>query len=220
MLDDDDLIVGTKSVIRPVWLWLFSGLCLVVIGSALAGFILFANKVGSPAIERSAMAQADGIIVMADGQQIVERSFDLLLHDKAGRLLVSGVGVCITKEGIRHIMGGEGTDAAVDRFNCCVDVDREAHDLEGHAEAARLWLTQHEFNRVILVTTAHQLPRTLLIFRAKMPETDFIGDPVAVGAVPAHEWWLHPRTTLFLGREFAKTLITWLDIQQRLILGD
>ncbi len=219
MLEDDDLIVGTKSVIRPVWRWVFLGLFIGALLGGVGGFTLFAAHIATAPPPTAQLDRADGIVVLTGRQGEIERSFELLIDDRASRLLLSGVGVCITKEGIRHIVGGDATDAAVERFNCCVDVDREAHDIPGHINATGLWIADKGYERVIIVAAAHHMPRTIMQFRAALPATEITPYPVASGAVPAHEWWLHPRTTLILATEFAKTLGTWLNIQQRIILG-
>ncbi len=220
MLEDDDLIVGTKTVVRPIWRWLFVGVILgTIIGSA-GGFIWFAGQKAVATPDSTLIPRADGIVVLTGGQARIENSFDLVLHDKANRLLISGVGLCITKEGVRQFVGGDVSDRAVERFNCCVDIDREAHDTFGNAEATRAWAAEKGYDEIVIVTNAFHMVRTMLIFEQAMPDVKLTAYPVVPQAFTGVEWWQDRGIARALAREYAKTLLTWVEIKKRIIMGD
>lgn len=221
MLDDDDLIIGTKKVIRPLWRWAFTFIAIgafVCVGLAL-GFIQFANHKVTRTADPAGFPPADGIVVVTGGQERIERSFELLLHDAGERLLISGVGLCITKEGVRYYLGNDDSDKAIARFDCCVDLDRKAADTFGNARATKDWAATHGYDRVIIVTSAFHMARTSLIFKSAMPDIDFIPYPVVPKAYHGVEWWQDRGIINVMIREYGKFLLTWADLKRRIILG-
>jgi len=219
MLDDDDLIVGTKTVVRPFWRRLFLAVVLIAVVAPIGGFIWFTSQIATQAPAHASLTHADGIVVLTGGQTRIEESFSLLRDGKGARLLISGVDNSTDKEGLRARVGGDQNDQAGQAFDCCVDIEHVASDTQGNAAAAAKWANDNGFDSLIMVTSAYHVPRAMLIFKAHMPDLTLTAYPVPSEAVPTQEWYKHGNTTLFLLDEYAKTVWTWITIQKRDLIG-
>ncbi|MBE7185898.1 MAG: YdcF family protein [Methylobacterium mesophilicum] len=134
---------------------------LVLLGVAsvvlmVAGFAAFSLYVSNLATPRD-VAQADAIIVLTGGQARLEPALELLKAGKGTRLLISGVH---PKTGPKTLSAATGNDRRL--FNCCVDFDYAALDTTGNAEQSAIWVENHKYRSVILVTNNYHMPRTML----------------------------------------------------------
>lgn len=121
-----------------------------------AGFAAFSLYVSNLATPRD-VAQADAIIVLTGGQARLEPALELLKAGKGTRLLISGVH---PKTGPKTLSAATGNDRRL--FNCCVDFDYAALDTTGNAEQSAIWVENHNYRSVILVTNNYHMPRTML----------------------------------------------------------
>ncbi|GAB5509835.1 MAG: YdcF family protein [Hyphomicrobiales bacterium] len=185
-----------------------SRLALTAVAGALAVWLMvaFAGFVGSVnALSVPAPARADGIVVVTGGSARIEVALQLLADGAAERLLISGV----------H----DSTDAATlvrrtrsdpSLFDCCVDLDHAAMDTAGNARESANWAREHDFQSLLVVTSAYHVPRTTREMAQLLPGVELIAFPIDPGtgdhraAGSQSSSW----SIALLAREFAKLQLT------------
>lgn len=172
-------------------------------GAALAlvafGFVLFANAVTrEPSVPD---ASADGIVVLTGGQTRISEAGRLLEERRGQRLLISGVN---PKAGRPELMRISGLDE--DIFSCCVDLGYAALNTVGNAAETQRWAEGLGYQRLIVVTAAYHMPRSLAELARAMPGMELIPHPVAPEGLRRKVWWLDTATTRLLAAEYAKFL--------------
>lgn len=164
------------------------------------GFLRFAEDVAS--LSRAPdLRGADGIVVLTGGESRLQQALDLLKNGKGRRLLITGVN---HDTGVGAIARLTGTDRGL--FECCIDLDYEALNTIGNAEITVRWARQHDFARLILVTSDYHIPRSLLELAAVPGAPQVVPFPVS----PQKLWQpsgLPTRLGLrILATEYAKVL--------------
>ena len=183
---------------RRRWrLWVGSGL--VAIALLGADFLVFANAATRPPAELP--PKADGIVALTGTQERISVAAQLLARERARRLLVTGINRQATSAEIRRLTG---LDASL--FDCCVDLGYEAQNTIGNAEETRAWAEQHEFSRLIVVTSSYHMPRSLVELGRVMPGVELIPYPVVSGPLRRGEWWTRPALIRLLASEYVKFL--------------
>lgn len=168
-------------------------------------FVIFANRISS--FIPSSNVSADGIVVLTGGRARVSGALELLERKRAQRLLISGVHPATTA---RQIV--RRTESRQALFACCVDLDRRAKDTIGNASESNKWAKSHGFSSLIVVTSAYHMPRSILELRAAMPHMTFVPYPVVGADLDLRRWYLKPRTSRLLLREYVKYTLAWLRI--------
>lgn len=103
----------------------------------------------------------------------MQEGFRLLVEGYAPRLLVSGVGPDTSLAEIADLAGVPDAELAGR-----VDLDRHAASTEGNAQAAAAWATARRLRSLIIVTSFYHMPRTMLEFRAALPDVRLAAAPV------------------------------------------
>ncbi len=167
---------------RIAWLALF--VVLAAGAYLVGGFARFASDVAAlSAPPAPAAAEADGIVVLTGGEQRLRKAIALLREGEGQRLLISGVNRGTSAAAIAR---ATGTELAL--FDCCVDLDYEAMDTIGNAEATAHWAKDHGFARLLLVTSDYHIPRSLLKWaasRARRPSFPIPSRPTSSGGATA-----------------------------------
>lgn len=133
----------------------------------LAGLLVFDDSLPAPA---AAAPAAEAVVVLTGGRGRIDAALDLLERGAAARLLISGVG-----RGVRaKDLGGR-----VERHAGRIDFGREAATTLENARETAAWAAGRGFRRVVLVTGATHMPRSLLAFRHLAPEVEALPHPVA-----------------------------------------
>lgn len=96
----------------------------------------------------------DAIVVLTGGAGRLERGLELLQHERAQRMLISGVERTVRPV---ELASRYGVDEAL--FDCCIDLGREAVDTRSNAEETVRWLKRHKLKSVRLVTNDWHMPR-------------------------------------------------------------
>lgn len=164
----------------------------------LAGFLIFASSVARPAA--NSHTRADGIVVVTGGQHRLVEAARLLAGGRGERLLVSGANRLVSREDILRRSGLEAP--MFDR----VDVGYDALDTVGNADETRDWVRAKGFTRLIVVTSAYHMPRTLTELGRAMPEVVLIPYRVTSSKIHAERWWMHVGTARLLLSEYVKFL--------------
>lgn len=194
---------------RKRWPWVLLWSVLSAVGVAVAvfvvSFLIFANHISS--FTSSPNVSADGIVVLTGGRARVTGALELLERKRAKRLLISGVHPATTA---RQIV--RRTESRQALFACCVDLDRRAQDTSGNAAESNKWAARHGFTSLIVVTSAYHMPRSILELRAAMPDMAFVPYPVIGADLDLQRWYVKPRTSRLLLREYVKYILAWLRI--------
>jgi uncharacterized SAM-binding protein YcdF (DUF218 family) len=186
-----------RRVWRSVWFGMVAGLVLFV-----AGFFYFASLVQQSVHATSENTRADGIIVLTGGSERITDALGLLRDERGTRLLISGVNPRTTAN---QLARRTGTARAL--FNCCIDLGYDAQNTLGNAVEGARWATRHEFDSLILVTSAYHMPRAMMEFGRLMPQAELVAWPVKLFAYNSDRWWHDPGTIRVLLGEYGKYVL-------------
>jgi uncharacterized SAM-binding protein YcdF (DUF218 family) len=173
------------------------------------GFLFFVATLRAyvePAIN-DALAPTDAIVVLTGGSERIQTGLDLLQAGKAKKLLVSGVYPGIT---FAQLAGRQRVSSELQA--CCISLGHAADNTLGNADETRLWLQSEGGGSVRLVTAHYHMPRSLMVFRAVMPDVVFVPHPVVPESVSLDDWWRHTGTAHLLMMEYNKYLLATLRV--------
>ncbi len=145
--------------------------------------------------------KADGIVALTGGPLRVDDAMRLLGAGRGERLLISGVNRRTTRSQLRRRAGALGA-----KFDCCVDLGRQAMDTTGNAREAAIWARRNEFRSLILVTSDYHMPRSRLELRHVLPDVKITPFPVTHPGAPAGGWWNRSGRLRLLAGEYVKFL--------------
>lgn len=131
---------------------------------------------------------ADGIVVLTGGHDRVVSAVALLKAERGERLLISGAHPESPQADIAAAAG-----APESLFECCVDTGVSAQNTIGNAQETALWVENHDYERVIVVTNDYHMPRALLELSRAMPDTELVAYGVVSelpheSAISARRW--------------------------------
>ena len=153
---------------------------------------------------------ADAIVVLTGGSARLAAGLDLLAHGKGKKLFVSGVYKGVEVAELVRLSRHAPSD-----FDCCVVLGYTADNTRGNAVETAEWARREGYRSLRLVTAGYHMHRSLLEFRAAMPETEVIPHPVFPDHVKQQDWWRWPGTTALYIGEYDKYLIA----RARLLFG-
>jgi uncharacterized SAM-binding protein YcdF (DUF218 family) len=174
---------------------------LMMLGGALVVFAfffgLFANSLDT---EAGDVPAADGIVVFTGTASArISAGLDMLARGKGQRLLISGVYADQNFDTILT-MAPDG----VDNVSCCLDLDYIAKDTRENAHETALWAEIHGYRSLIIVTSAHHVPRAYLEMRRAMPAIRLSTYPVVPENVRLDAWWRYSGTFALLLGEYVR----------------
>ena len=144
---------------------------------------------------------ADGIVVLTGGTSRVTDALELLAAGSGKRLLITGVNPGTTNGDIARQTVDYGR-----LLNCCVDLDYSALNTLGNAVQTRHWALEHDFNSLIIVTSAYHMPRALAEIAHQLPDVALIPFPVVSDRLRIEPWWSNSETTKLVLSEYLKYL--------------
>jgi uncharacterized SAM-binding protein YcdF (DUF218 family) len=171
------------------------------------GLVIFVAKL--PKTPDHPGEKADAIVVLTGGAERIPEGFRLLDQGLAPRLLISGVA---SQAAVQDFQAMYHFTSPQDR----VSLDSVAVDTAGNARETALWLQAHNLHSVRLVTAFYHMPRSMLMFRRKMPNIHFMRHPVIPSDMDRRDWWAKPRSAFLLVREYHKYLMTLIFIDTSL----
>lgn len=160
----------------------------------MAGFLLFVAKLPR---KPPMPLHGDAIVALTGGGARLDAAVGLFEGGTGERLLISGVNDLTTKAEIKIINHGGA------RFDCCVDLGREAADTHGNAIETAHWALAHHYKSLIIVTAAYHMPRSLNEFAAALPGVELVPYPVEPAGFDLNNWW-KPGTMRLLQGEYAR----------------
>ena len=148
-------------------LWMLPALLLLAWAG---GFLWFLRLADQPP---ATFDRADGIVVLTGGAERIEEGLRLLAENRAGHLLISGIG---GKAELAVLAHGSGIDTAplADR----VKLGREAMSTRGNALETAAWAHDNGIETLIVVTAWFHMPRALAELHRTLPHVVLLPEPV------------------------------------------
>jgi uncharacterized SAM-binding protein YcdF (DUF218 family) len=193
---------------NSTWVIIGSGLAAGLVFVFVLTFILFAEGRRDAAMTPATQQTADGVVILTGkSDERIKSGLSLLAAGKVKRALVSGVHETLN---MNDVLGFATFDAEL--ISCCVDLDYRATNTVGNAGEAAMWAEIHGYRSIILVTSTHHMPRSLIEMRRVMPHIRFIAHPVNPPGVQLQSWWRYPGTLWLLLGEYTRYLFALFDL--------
>lgn len=157
----------TKAIVNLARLGAF-----ILLITWVVGFALFIRQ--GMAAPQTTSVRGDGAVVLTGGENRVTTAVDILSQGRVTRLLISGANPDVDLDAVRE---AAGATSAI--FDCCVDVGQDAANTLGNAAETAAWVSTHDFDRIIVVTSDYHMPRALIELKAVLPDTQLVAWPVA-----------------------------------------
>ncbi len=180
-------------------------LALLVAGLGLWGWGLTRFVDDIPRAVVDDQRRTDAIVVLTGGTLRLEAAFALFSSGTAEKLLVSGVDKSVPIDEVLRITGMTREDMA-----CCVTLGYMAQDTGSNASESAAWVRGNGIKSIRLVTAGYHMPRSLLEFRAALPDVEIVPHPVFPEHVMIGEWWRRPGTARLVIGEYNKYLLAAL----------
>lgn len=180
-------------------------LALLMAGLGLWGWGLTRFVDGIPRTVADEQRKTDAIIVLTGGTLRLETGFALLSRRLAEKLLVSGVDKSVPLEEVLRVSG-----MTPEAMACCVTLGYMAEDTGSNASESAAWVRSNRISSVRLVTAGYHMPRSLLEFRAALPDVEIVPHPVFPAHVMIEDWWRRPGTASLVIGEYNKYLLAAL----------
>ena len=174
------------------------------------GLIVFVSEIKSLREPHLAadLEAADAIVVLTGGSERVSAGLELLEAGKGKKLFISGVHPGLT---LKQLL--DSVAAAKKKHDARVVLGYTAETTIGNAEETEGWMKLEGYHSLRLVTANYHMPRSLMVFRAMMPEAEIIPHPITPDHVVLTNWWQHPGTASLLVTESNTYLWAALRLQ-------
>lgn len=118
--------------------------------------------------------RTDAIVVPTGAPGRIDRGIALLKRHAAKRMFITGVA-----PGVRPIDLARQYSTSTALFACCIDLGSEAVDTRSNAQETAMWVEDHGYRTVRLVTSDWHLHRAKLELTAELgPDVMVLGDGV------------------------------------------
>lgn len=184
---------------------LISFLLTVVMGGAIlwsAALVWFIQTLPSSGTPYT--VTTDAIVALTGGNGRVEHGLEALAEGAAPVLLVSGVGRHVTLPQLLLAHAKPETRARIRARDGEIVLDYIASSTNSNASETAAFVTERKVTSIRLVTAGYHMRRSLLEFRAAMPNVVLVPDPVFPTEFRRDEWWRHANTRRLMFSEFHK----------------
>jgi uncharacterized SAM-binding protein YcdF (DUF218 family) len=165
------------------------------------GLFVFVDRIPAVAGDQDGDLRTDAIVVLTGGRGRVELGTALLARSAAQRMLISGVAPNVAP---RDVIPATRLESAI--LECCVTLGRAARNTRENAVETAGWVAANGIASLRLVTADFHMPRSLLEFHSRLPDTTIVPEPVKSENVHLSRWWLWPGTAFLLAGEYNKYL--------------
>tara|TARA_Y100000814_G_scaffold286821_1_gene256278 strand:+ start:1020 stop:1622 length:603 start_codon:yes stop_codon:yes gene_type:complete len=164
------------------------------------GLVWFADQTKDTKEDRH--TQTDAIIVLTGGTGRLQTGLELLNAGLSKQLFVTGVAAGLEPKDVFDLSEFESVD-----FSCCITFGHNALNTAENASETAHWAKLNNINSFRIVTGSYHMPRSMLEFRRKMPESILVAHPVYPDHVKVDGWWFHRGTARLIMTEYAKSLL-------------
>lgn len=178
---------------------------IVLVGFWAAGFFVFLDKIPRALPSLELQRKVDAIVVLTGGGGRLELGLRLFMRGDAARLFISGVDPEVDKTAL---LQNRQVDPTI--LDCCVTLGHSADDTFGNAAETARWMKSEGLTSVYIVTANYHMPRSMVEFRAALPEAELLPRVVDPSNVHLEDWWRWPGTIRLLTAEYTKYLATRL----------
>ncbi len=204
-----------KSTQSTRW-WLTLFLFGVGIGSFVllaTSFIIFANTLpaahnANAPLDEITLLPADGIVVFTGtAPERIEVGLRLLQAGFGKRLLISGLYDTQGFGSVRALLAKQSQADEADiyeKIRCCLDLDYRAKNTAQNATQTASWADIHNMQSLIIVTSAHHVPRARLEVRRAMARVRLSTYAVAPANVHFSAWWRYRGTFQLIAGEYLR----------------
>lgn len=201
-----------RRVLR--WLWSSAGFFLALALLWLAGLVWYAADIPDTVADRE--TRTDVIVVLTGGSERLHTGLSLLLADQGQMLFISGVHPDLDLDAV--LVGTPDLpDALPPALAARVTLGTVAADTIGNAVETAVFMREHGYRSLRLVTAGYHMRRSLLEFENAMPDVAIVPHPVFPETVRQDDWWRWPGTTLLIATEWTKYVLATL---RHLLTGD
>lgn len=177
------------------------------------GFWRFYQLVPSVTHPTAAAATTDAIVVLTGGTGRVRYGFEQLEKGKAKVLFISGVGKKVRFNELAEVYQLKGRELELASSEAAVALGYKAIDTVGNARETAQWIREQGYSSLRLVTSNYHMPRSLMEFKAAMPNVTIVADPVFPGHSPEESArWKVANSLRLLFLEYHKYILraAWL----------
>lgn len=184
----------------------FAVLGLSVCALLICGFLIFASN----ALQSSSSlpSKADAIVVVTGGKGRLEAAGSLFAKDLGDKLLISGVHPKFKLDNLPTNL-----KISDEKRNCCIELDRRALNTVANATQTAQWAQKHDYDNLIIVTSAYHMSRTMLEMQRASPDITF--QSYSVPNVNGKTFWQRiskPDTLKLLVKEYGKLLLAFFQL--------
>ncbi len=135
------------------------------------GFVYFVGKI--PQTEPTLPEKADAIIVLTGARGRIDAGLILLSGGCAEKLFISGVGQKADLADLSQYLVSFPAQKTTE-LKSSITLGHFASSTEENAIESLEWINQHNYKKIILVTSNYHMPRSLYLFERSMPNIVFI----------------------------------------------
>lgn len=171
----------------------------LTLAASIGGFVWFVGEMPTR-VENSARP-SDAIVVLTGGSGRLTTGLQLLAAGRAEKLFVSGVYQGVEVDELLRLARNAPQELA-----CCIVLGYDADDTRGNAAETAAWMAEEGYGSLRLVTAGYHMPRSLLEFRRRLPDTEILPHPVFPEGFRQDDWWTWPRSLGLVVSEYLKYL--------------
>ena len=169
------------------------------------GFAYFISIVPNT---KANVEKTDAIVVLTGGDRRIEEGFNLFKQKASDKLFITGVDAKVKR--LHEVTSCYNALNPEDKQN--VEFGQNAEDTMGNALEVKSWVEENKITSLTLVTASYHIPRSLMIFKAVMPNVKIIAYPVFTNNFKIHDWWNYPGTRWLLLKEYFKCLFIFFKV--------
>ena len=157
---------NSLECIRKAFSNLFYPLFIIGLVSWIGGFIYYTYYIVNLKADNAGIIKAR--VVLTGGTGRIAEGLKLLHDGSSGHMFISGVEPSVTVDDLVKEQPNKAK----------VDLGYDAQNTRGNAAESIVWVKQHGFKSIRLITSNYHVPRSLLEFHAQMPDLTIYVYPV------------------------------------------
>jgi uncharacterized SAM-binding protein YcdF (DUF218 family) len=176
------------------------------------GFFMFIYVIPDKMIE--IIQPTDAVVVLTGGSARLKRGLKILTKKQVKKLFVSGV---YRGNDVKRLLEVQQQNPS--EILCCINLGYEATSTAENAIETSGWIKENNYSSIQLVTANYHMPRSLMLFRAVMPNVKIIPHAVFPSQFKRNRWWTSPRTIALIFSEYSKYVIASISLELKSLMG-